>query len=160
MFEFCVTFCWSTVYSHVRPCTTLYRAQTTYEISPLFVSCFAGVRGRRRLANDNVLYHLQPGLASVRDFGGDLSETAFLGNLAEGGHSAPSRLPGRNPRRAAAARQPRLYRKTFGVGRGGLTTQMTRRAVEATYTRMHISVSTDHSAWHVSSQPLRFARRH
>jgi hypothetical protein len=47
MFEFCVTFCWSTVYSHVRPCTTVYRGQTTYEISSLFVSRFAGVTGQR-----------------------------------------------------------------------------------------------------------------
>jgi hypothetical protein len=52
LFEFCVSFCWSTVYSHVRPYTAVYRAQTTYEISSSFVSCFAGVTGQRRLVRE------------------------------------------------------------------------------------------------------------
>ena len=43
VFEFCMSFCWSTVCSRVLPWTTVCRAQTTYEISSLFVSCFAGV---------------------------------------------------------------------------------------------------------------------
>jgi hypothetical protein len=29
VFEFCLSFCWSTVYSHVLACTTVRRAQTS-----------------------------------------------------------------------------------------------------------------------------------
>src|SRR6266478_374562 len=38
--ESCVSFCRSTVDSRVRPCTTAYSAQMTYEINPLFVESF------------------------------------------------------------------------------------------------------------------------
>jgi len=47
VFEFCMTLCWSTVDSGVRPWTTVYRAQTSYEINPLFVECLGGVTGQR-----------------------------------------------------------------------------------------------------------------
>src|SRR5438132_13058616 len=43
----CVSFCRSTVDSRVRPCTTVYRAQMTYEINPLVVERFGGVTVQR-----------------------------------------------------------------------------------------------------------------
>src|SRR6266436_4235569 len=46
-FEFCMTFCWSTVDSGVRPWTTVYRAQTTYGLSRLCLARFGGVTGQR-----------------------------------------------------------------------------------------------------------------
>jgi len=42
-----MTFCWSTVDSRVRPWTTVYRAQTSYGLSRLFLACFGGVTGQR-----------------------------------------------------------------------------------------------------------------
>jgi len=47
VFEFCMTFCWSMVDSRVRPWTTVYRAQTSYGLSRLFLACFGGVTGQR-----------------------------------------------------------------------------------------------------------------
>src|SRR6266550_84759 len=47
VFEFCMTFCWSTVDSRVRPWTTAYRAQTSYGLSRLCLACFGGVTGQR-----------------------------------------------------------------------------------------------------------------
>jgi hypothetical protein len=47
VFEFCMTFCWSTVDARVRPGTTVYRVQTSYGLSRLFLACFGGVTGQR-----------------------------------------------------------------------------------------------------------------
>src|SRR6266566_3930152 len=47
VFEFCMTFCWSTVDSSVRPRTTVYRAQTSYGLSRLCLACFGGVTVQR-----------------------------------------------------------------------------------------------------------------
>jgi len=47
VFEFCLSFCRSTVDSRGRLWTTVYRAQRTCGISSLFVACFGGVTGQR-----------------------------------------------------------------------------------------------------------------